>query len=137
MMSSNYFSIQLPSILPALTMSNWGGYYICAIGSVEDIINQESSVPSKMTLSDSFLLIFDTYFGALTASCLSSTLLFIIALPTARIDMLHWLHQVQTVGAPRKLYALHGFGLMLCLSTVSLIFPHPPLIMDLISLINE
>ena len=51
MTSSDYFSIQLPIILPALTTSNQEGYYIKAIGSVEDIINQGSSIPADRTLT--------------------------------------------------------------------------------------
>ena len=111
MTSSDYFSIQLPSILPAaLTTFNWGGYYINAIGSVEDIINQGSSTPSELTLTYSFSSNCKAYFGALTALCLISTLLFFVASTLAQISILHQLHQVQNTGAPSNFYALQGFG---------------------------
>ena len=111
MASSDYFAIQLPSILPtANTTSNWGRHYIGAIGSVENIIRQGSSTPSEMTTTNAFPSKCEAYFGALTASCPSSTSLFFVASSSAQISILHKLHQVQNIGAPSKFYALLGFG---------------------------
>ena len=113
MPTSDYFPLALPGIInyiQANKPSDWASYFIGQIGAVEALIDRSSPDLTELSQEDSFALNPLAYFGALTASTVPSTALYMVASPLGRVHFIHHLTHSRLPDGSSSFYGLSQFG---------------------------
>ena len=91
-MTSDYFPIRLLGQLKSIKHnkpSEWGGFFIGQIGSVNEIIDRRSPDLGDVACSESFANNPVAYFGALAAITSSTQSVFMVASTLGKIQFVH------------------------------------------------